>query len=283
MPKRRISKMTKPLPSFLAGDTLIEIMFAVGIFGLVAVGSIGIMNRGLYDAQRSLEVSMARNEIDAQAEALRFIHEAYIAERRIEQKTYTDVWEELTKPSHVYNSTDINRALPNHFFSDYTAENTCESIYESDAVPSESFVVNTRRLDGEIVGTSTCSRGVNGDCLIVKKEETLSVRPLETTPVHPRILYGAATYTEGEYDGSDEALSDATINGNFVQSAFQYLNIQKAQGIWVTTVASSTDVEPEFYDFYIRTCWQAPGVNSPVTISSTIRLFNPDYITNVGP
>ena len=39
-----------------------------------------MMNDGINTAQRTLESQMARNEIDAQAEALRYIHDNYVAE-----------------------------------------------------------------------------------------------------------------------------------------------------------------------------------------------------------
>lgn len=61
------------------GDTLIEVLFAVTVFSLVAVGSLSIMNQGTATAQRSLEITLVRQEIDAQAETLRFIHDSYIA------------------------------------------------------------------------------------------------------------------------------------------------------------------------------------------------------------
>lgn len=61
------------------GDTLIEVLFAVTVFSLVAVGSLSIMNQGTATAQRSLEITLVRQEMDGQAEALRFIHDSYIA------------------------------------------------------------------------------------------------------------------------------------------------------------------------------------------------------------
>jgi len=61
------------------GDTLIEVLFAVAIFSLVAVGSISIMNQGTATAQRALEITLVRQEIDAQAETLRFLNSSYIA------------------------------------------------------------------------------------------------------------------------------------------------------------------------------------------------------------
>lgn len=65
--------------SLQKGDTLIEVLFAVTVFSLVAVGSISIMNQGTSIAQRSLEITLVSQEIDAQAETLRFVHDSYIA------------------------------------------------------------------------------------------------------------------------------------------------------------------------------------------------------------
>lgn len=61
------------------GDTIIEVLFAVTVFALVAVGSLAIMNQGTAAAQRALEITLVRQQIDAQAQAIRYIHQAYIA------------------------------------------------------------------------------------------------------------------------------------------------------------------------------------------------------------
>ena len=53
------------------GDTIIEVMFAIAIFGLVAILSISSMNRGVVTAETTLEATTARDELNAQAEALR--------------------------------------------------------------------------------------------------------------------------------------------------------------------------------------------------------------------
>jgi prepilin-type N-terminal cleavage/methylation domain-containing protein len=60
------------------GDTLVEVMFAIAIFSLVAVGSLSIMNQGTATAERSLEITLVREQIDAQAETLRFLNASYI-------------------------------------------------------------------------------------------------------------------------------------------------------------------------------------------------------------
>lgn len=61
------------------GDTIVEVLFAVAVFAMVAVGSLAIMNGGIATAQRSLEITLVRQQIDAQAEAIRYIHKAYVA------------------------------------------------------------------------------------------------------------------------------------------------------------------------------------------------------------
>ncbi len=56
------------------GDTIIEVVLAVTIFSMVAVGALTIMNDGLAMAQRSLETTLVRQQIDGQAEMLRYVH-----------------------------------------------------------------------------------------------------------------------------------------------------------------------------------------------------------------
>ena len=61
------------------GDTLIEVLFAITIFSLVVVGAISIMNQGVNASQRAIEITLVRNEIDAQAETLRFLNSSYLS------------------------------------------------------------------------------------------------------------------------------------------------------------------------------------------------------------
>lgn len=61
------------------GDTLVEVLFAFAVFAVVAVGSLTIMNQGVASAQRSLEITLVRQQMDAQAEAIRYVHQAYVA------------------------------------------------------------------------------------------------------------------------------------------------------------------------------------------------------------
>lgn len=59
-----------------AGDTIVEVMVAFAIFTVVAVGTSGIMNRGVAIAERSLEITLVRQQIDAQAALIRYARAA---------------------------------------------------------------------------------------------------------------------------------------------------------------------------------------------------------------
>lgn len=60
------------------GDTIIEVLFATAALSLVIVISFAIMNRGLATAQLAVENTFVRQNIDGQAEALRYLRNAYV-------------------------------------------------------------------------------------------------------------------------------------------------------------------------------------------------------------
>jgi type II secretory pathway pseudopilin PulG len=80
-----------------AGDTLIEVLFAVTVFSLIVVSSLSLMNQGVSAAQRSLEITTVRQQMDGQVETLRFLHEAYI---------------QAYQPGQTYNLDDPTTASP---------------------------------------------------------------------------------------------------------------------------------------------------------------------------
>ncbi|MBR3204754.1 hypothetical protein IKF81_03690 [Candidatus Saccharibacteria bacterium] len=238
----------KKKPRFFRGDTLIEIMISVAVFSMVSVGAIQIMNRGVYSSQEALEVTMARSEIDAQAEALRFIHEAYISNMSDSNDPYAVLWQKII--SKAYNN---NGNTPSGF--NLYENHSCADIYEgnsggkTNAIPANnSFVIVPRYL-----GNADIRNHLN-DILAMNDS-------LTRTPTYPRLFY---------VNSDSSALLD---DNSLYNSSFS-----SAQGIWVTAVASAKLVsgKPEFYDFYIRTCWDAPdGKSTSNTVSSIIRLYNP--------
>ena len=81
------------------GDTIVEVLFAITVFAMVAVGSLAIMNQGIATAQRSLEVTLVRQQIDAQAEAIRYIHQAYVGSFQRDSPVTTGAageWKKMT-------------------------------------------------------------------------------------------------------------------------------------------------------------------------------------------
>lgn len=133
------------------GDTIIEVLFAVAVFAMVAVGAMAIMNQGTAIAQRSLEITQVRQQIDAQIEALRYIHQAYVASY---QKGGTPTgtaaqWAEIT--------TDYGAAGPSDF-SQLANNSTCPTN-----VPGEQpFVLNARRAQiSNVVPSMTPSTGAS--------------------------------------------------------------------------------------------------------------------------
>ena len=277
-----VSFQKKPRTS-KRGDTLIEVMFAVAVFGMVSVGAIGIMNRGLYGAQESLEVTMARSEIDTQAEALRFIHEAYVSNPKDQNNPYSILWKKIV--SKAYSPSlggGGGNTLPANFYSSYSDEDnyssrSCTAIYNGDtkSIPDNAFVINPRLLGTKDVNDTLVS---DPNLLNILVSPRTGGR-LEETPTYPRILFSR--------DEESQTLSDVDTTGGSsnINRLYENSRFESAQGIWVTAVASnvlrpckeSGGTCPDFYDFYIRTCWNAPdGKAISNTISSTIRLFNPD-------
>ena len=124
---------------FHRGDTLIEVMFAVGVFGLAAVGAISLMNRGLATAQNTLEVTMARQEIDGQAEILRFLHSAYLSSKDTiseepctSPKSYRDLWKCITSEKYVYTADKITDADGDFYSRTIEHGENCDSLFHAD-------------------------------------------------------------------------------------------------------------------------------------------------------
>lgn len=69
------------LASGQRGDTIIEVLLAVAVFSLVAVGALVVMNRGTNASQRGLEVTLVKQQVDSQAEALRAAQQDYFVTR----------------------------------------------------------------------------------------------------------------------------------------------------------------------------------------------------------
>lgn len=261
----------RPLAKVKRGDTIIEVMLAFVIFSMVAIVSVMIMNSGIAASERSLELVTARNELNAQAEALRFIHSSYIAEMSLPEcgdgnvsasggtcQQYKGLWEEIIGGARLSASStsDDRYSIPMPI-------TNCKEVYEEKdgrrnlLYQNNAFVINTRELLSEngISKSIVRATGTNGNSIFVE--------PM----LGARLLYSRA----GRTDNSSDHVSDS---GELVQ----YRNLLRAEGIWIVAVEGprrSSTSPPQYYDFFIDTCWYGAGANSPTTLDAVVRLYNP--------
>lgn len=79
------------------GDTLIEVIVAFAVFASLAVGASAIMSRGVTSAQEALETTLVRQQMDGQAQTLRFLYQEYIASaNNPEAATFAEIVGSLT-------------------------------------------------------------------------------------------------------------------------------------------------------------------------------------------
>ena len=93
------------------GDTIIEVLLAVSIFSMVAVSSMAIMNMGLSTAQRSLEITQVRHQIDGQAELLRYVHSQTKLDNPDQE--YVELWNDINKDGEVESIIGTDRCPEN--------------------------------------------------------------------------------------------------------------------------------------------------------------------------
>ncbi len=80
------------LRMYQRGDTIIEVLLAVTVFSLVSVGTMMVMNQGTSSAQRALEITLVKEQIDSQAEALRAAQQAYAVDKTSDEgSTWTQI------------------------------------------------------------------------------------------------------------------------------------------------------------------------------------------------
>ena len=242
------------------GDTLIEVTLAVGIFSLVAIAVVAVVNGSTSGAQSALETTLAREEIDIQAEALRFIQSSYANSDAVnggEADLYQSLWREIK--DHTINSADSMEYNPV----------TCQELYDSGEgtklnpiTNQKAFIINPRKLGS----TSSTNE------IIVTASSSAS-DPFHEASTYPRIMYGNVTDNtdEGEIFGGEEQTNIYRIEGIYVVGV-------KGPKTLVVDNSGSVKNSIAYYDFYIRSCWYVPGAETPSTISTVMRLYDPDVV-----
>lgn len=267
------------------GDTLIEVTFAIGVFSLISVLSLQIMDKDLAAIQGAMELEMARNEIDAQAEAIRFIHNAYLSESKLapNNRAYQGLWYRISRDHSVTieGTTTGTVNLPTEI-SKYSNATKCSAFYDKDnsdnpihnIYKDHAFVINTRKLNPNDINFT----------IIRADDEYVGQKKFIEAPVYPRLVFSnAAGQTNDDGAISENTAGGATGGTATMQNAAVFDTVEKAEGIWIIAsrdVTKGVDKTPEFIDYHIRTCWFAPGHETPSILSTTIRLYNPDMLND---
>ena len=221
------------------GDTIIEVVFAVTVFSLVAVGGITIMNQGTATAQRSLEIGLVREQIDSQADALRYIHGAYIANGATPSTNLADEspWEQVI--ARAYDATDSGVIG----LSGLADPSGIKCISPSSGT-GKPFAINANELDTK-----------NADKYLLLGQAANSYED-NMTDTTKNLFASPGTYAMLRYPGSSG------------------VSRVVADGIWVQAVKSPVGTPVGYYDFHIMACWSSPGQSAPSTLGTIVRLYN---------
>lgn len=188
---------------FKKGDTLIEVTLAVAVFSMVMVVGIGAMNGGMARTQASLQLSLARDAMNSQAETLRYINNIYLNKYASGSGDMFSKWREITAKAKT-SATRLNNCP-----ADQTAFDALNAIAVNVNNPSSRLITG----DGQITPANT----------------------------YPQLIVNGTTTT--------------------------------SQGMWIEVVRPPA--RSGYYDFHIRACWIAPGNNTPTTLGTIVRLYDP--------
>lgn len=235
------------------GDTLVEVTLAVGIFSMIAIAIVAVMSNGVASAQTALETTLTREEIDTQAEAIRFIHSSYIANVNQNENPYAELWNEIANKAKTFGpaseDSDIQSVVQFN-------PSSCEDLYNptTSQTIGHAFIINPRKL-----------ASFNGPSeVVIGQDSNMLFRPAST---YPRLVYTDKTNDgEGLLERKEELFS---VEGIYV-IAVKDNNTTKIGG----------EDSSAFYDFYIRTCWYGNKSSDASTISTVMRLYDPNIVSD---
>ncbi len=230
-----------------AGDTLVEVALAVGIFSMIAITVVAVMVSSTSSAQTALETTLAREEIDTQAEALRFIHSAYLEDEDSGYDTYSKIWKDIANIAIIPNPDGTNEYL------NYPPS-TCQEVLESDVFKEHGFVIDPHALRNN------------------------PVKALVRYKYNSTKFTIASTYPHLIYTENDELVDEDSADSNLYRAEGIYVIAVKDSDTTQIVNSVNPTKSSGFYDFYIRTCWYGAGSKAPSVISTVIRLYNPPDI-----
>ena len=253
------------------GDTLVEVTLAIGIFSMIAIAVASVMSGGTASAQLALETTLAREEIDTQAEAVRFIHANYIANKDNPSHPYVKLWKTITDKAINFLDYGTDEEKIKSILQ-YTPS-SCSELYDEESNAfKNAFIINPRKFNA-----------LNSDIGKTKFDEDLKsvLYYVDSNQNNDDFFITASTYPRLVFEG-DTVLADDSFPDKLVA----------AEGIYVVPVkdpkttqiinnpTSGGTLEDEkssaYVDFYIRTCWYGSRTDDPSTISTVIRLHDPN-------
>lgn len=247
------------------GDTLIEVVLSFVMFSLVAAISLAVMHAGISGAEASIELTLARVEIDAQSETMRFVQESYANDR-----SYASLWRAITGRALLGEKPDGN---PSEEIPELSRIN-CSDLYDDNTdnlTTFNAFILNSRQINN---GTDENQEDWLGYTLVTQPDTNFnsSYSKFSTSSLNPRVIY-----TTNSDSSSDEETTDDNL---IAEDEYEYKYIYRAEGIYdfITKNASDDTAKPSHYDFYVYTCWLPPGADHPTTIGTVSRLYNPEYL-----
>ena len=249
------------------GDTLIEVTLAVGIFSMIAIAIVAVMSGGTVGAQTALETTLTREEIDAQAEALRFIHTSYIADKDSGNKNlaYVKLWKAITSKAIDF---EENKGIDEDAIVKFTPRKDtggCPRLYTDNNQPdlNKRLIINPRAL-GDLPSGEASDSAINTVLVPYNSK-------FQQAQTYPHLIYGSYKSDANLVEANNVSSSLYSVEGIYIVAVKDDKTTKLSEGRDATTTSA-------FYDFYIRTCWYGANADEPSTISTVIRLYDPDAI-----
>lgn len=217
------------------GDTMIEVLLSVTIFSIVAVTGLTIMNQGSAASQRSLEITLVRNEMEAQAIALRYMYDAALAQKSSAGYDPAAVADTTTAAGRWQQVLNLRKSSATTF-SGMVLASGVECFYP-DPTSTRAFVINPRTAQ------------------------------LYTQADHPDHWDRADVFSRIRFAPATPAMQHPTA----IESV-RGLWVEAVEG--PSSIVGGV-VVPGYTDFHIRACWSTVGQSQPATLGTIVRLYEP--------
>ncbi len=220
--------------SIKKGDTIIEVVFAISIFGFVSIVTLNIMQKAMMAGQLALETSLARQAMDSQAEALRFLAS------RNKNRAKGDFFED-----------NIHTVYKN--IKDY------KTVNDSDLIKMEDMTI----IDSS-TGLRRCTtpRELSKEAFVIDVyNDDLGLKDnIKRAKYYPRLV-------SRDFFGKEQQDTNKIIkNHQFAWSEGIYVQAIK--------VDDAGGLEYPAIDFHIKACWETPSSPRPVTLATIVRLYD---------